>query len=148
MMQFRRILFSDILFSLLIILLVSASVISYVRIRKLQRVTEYINHTNTVKLKLNQLLINLKDAETGQRGFLLSKDSAFLDLFKTDIREINNNILEIEAILNHSTLQQKNFRNVKTLVLKRIEMLNYVILLANQKERTYADLLVEGKDVM
>src|SRR5437868_3032969 len=38
-----------------------------------------VNHTNDVQDHLHRFLSDLKDAETGQRGFLLTADERYLD---------------------------------------------------------------------
>lgn len=49
----------------------------YQQINQLSDSERWVNNSNEVKLKLEQVLSSVKDAETGQRGYLLSHDSLF-----------------------------------------------------------------------
>src|ERR1041384_355812 len=61
----------------LIILLVS-SVASYLSISNLLESSKWVNHTNEVLIELENIRGALVDAETGQRGYLLTGDQVFL----------------------------------------------------------------------
>ena len=72
---FKRNLFIGYAISLL--LLIVSSVASYKSIRNLLISQTEINHTNLVIQKLEDVISILKDAETGQRGYLLTNDLNF-----------------------------------------------------------------------
>jgi PAS domain S-box-containing protein len=88
--------FSDLLFLLIILFLAIASFISYQRIIKLNDASNQVVHTNTVKLKLAQILSMLRESETRAQDSIhtmglhlnaqLQKDSsaAFLMLHELD----------------------------------------------------------------
>lgn len=48
------------------------------------------------------LMQNMVDAETGQRGFLLSQDESFLNPYRQAVDEINRNRTELERLLQNS----------------------------------------------
>src|SRR5215218_411758 len=54
------------------------AVLLYGRINDLVHSFRQIDHTNKIELSLQHTLSYLIDAETGQRGFLLTEDSSFL----------------------------------------------------------------------
>jgi CHASE3 domain sensor protein len=58
-------------FGISLLILIGSSVASYISINNLLTSAALVNHTNTVVQKLEQTLSVMKDAETGQRGFLL-----------------------------------------------------------------------------
>ena len=72
---------TDIFFGVLFIILIFVSSFSYIRIEKLVTATDLVNHTHIVKLKLEQTLSYLKDAETGQRRLLVNKRFLFSATF-------------------------------------------------------------------
>src|ERR1700750_1252219 len=65
-------------FGLSLLILVITSVASFSSIRNLMDSSKWVDHTDSVINELNMTLSSLKDAETGQRGFLLTDDTAFL----------------------------------------------------------------------
>jgi hypothetical protein len=72
---FKRNLIIGFGFSLL--LLVISSVASFMSIRNLVKSSEQVEHTNQVIRGLDKVIANLVNAETGQRGYLLTGDEAF-----------------------------------------------------------------------
>jgi len=67
------------------------------RSREAQDSFEWIVHTREVQGKLWKLLSALDDAETGQRGFLLTGDPAYLEPFANVQDKIRNHVADMEA---------------------------------------------------
>ncbi|RYY31291.1 MAG: response regulator [Chitinophagaceae bacterium] len=65
-------------FGLSLLLLVISSVASYMSIRNLLASAGEVEHTNQTISDLRSVISTLKDAETGQRGYLLTNDPQFL----------------------------------------------------------------------
>src|SRR2546430_1544176 len=74
----RRPLIRNLLFIFATVLLGFFSFFSYYRIKKMIDSSNKVNHTNLVILKIEEVLSIAKDAETAERGFLITSDSAFL----------------------------------------------------------------------
>ena len=68
-------------FGLSLLILIITSVASWSSIHNLLDSSKWVDHTDSVINQLNSALSSLKDAETGQRGFLLTGDTAFLRPF-------------------------------------------------------------------
>jgi len=64
--------------ALLICALVADAALSIFNIREVANSVQWISHTQEVLAKLEQVLSTLKDAETGQRGYLLTGDLRYL----------------------------------------------------------------------
>ncbi len=113
MKEKKNALFSDLLFLAIILILLWVSFQSFKRIEKLNDDFAWVNHSNMVKLKLEQLISSVKDAETAQRGFLLTNDTAFLEPLTAGMR----NSTLINRYLDSITLDNKP-QHQKTLELK------------------------------
>ena len=57
------------------------SVLSYRRINTLHESAEMVNHTTQVKLDLENIYTSVSEADSNIRGFVLFKDSVYLDRF-------------------------------------------------------------------
>jgi CheY-like chemotaxis protein len=66
---------------LVVALLVDAAATIY-NIREIATNVEWVSHAHEVLAKLEAALSSLKDAETGQRGYLLTGDPAYLDPYR------------------------------------------------------------------
>ena len=71
----------------IILFFVGSGFVSYWNIRILSRNTAQIMHTHEVILSLDNLLSAMKDAETGQRGFLITGDEKYLTPYDTAFGE-------------------------------------------------------------
>ncbi|HEY6976940.1 MAG TPA: PAS domain-containing protein [Chitinophagaceae bacterium] len=127
---------TDIFFGVLFIILIFVSSFSYIRIEKLVTATDLVNHTHIVKLKLEQTLSYLKDAETGQRGYLLTKDSSFLQPFQGAFDKARLSVEEIDSLTEENLPQHKNVVTLALLIDDRYDLLNYIIRLS--KDSVYS----------
>src|SRR5690349_1835598 len=66
-------------FSLSLLLLIVSSVASYFSIVNLLKSGVEVEKTNSTISDLEEVISTLKDAETGQRGYLLSGDTRYLE---------------------------------------------------------------------
>ncbi|MEP7318205.1 MAG: PAS domain S-box protein [Panacibacter sp.] len=113
----------DILFVLLIAALSFIAFMSYFKIRQYNDAVSLVMHTSEVKNNLSEALSNLKDAETGQRGYLLSKDSAFLLPYIGAEQRINVILYHLDTLVRDNIDQQKNLRTLKVLIAERLSLL-------------------------
>src|SRR5690606_5574004 len=106
--------------SLLILFITSLA--SYISIRNLVKSSELVAHSNDVIYKTNQIISHLKDAETGQRGYLLTGEEVFLEPTvgaKANARDLIN---EVAAETKDNALQQQNLEKLHSIVDRRLDM--------------------------
>ena len=63
---------------MVLVALIANTAIAYLNIARLQRNTQLVEHQHHVLNELRSLLTILVDAETGQRGYLLTAEPSFL----------------------------------------------------------------------
>ena len=148
MKEKKKALFSDLLFLTITLIFLWVSFISYQRIVKLNDDFGWITHSHLVKLKLEQLLSNVKDAEASQRGFLLTKDSAFLEPLNVIIQNSNILLYELDSLTGDNKPQQEKAIQLKTLVIERFTKLNRGIELYHDKSSGIPNSLQEGRNQM
>src|ERR1035437_343803 len=80
-------------------LLVSLGIgISFWSFRQIEEASSARRHTNLIINNANQLLSALKDAETGQRGYLLTDDEKFLEPYLAVSVGINTRLEVLRAM--------------------------------------------------
>jgi signal transduction histidine kinase/DNA-binding response OmpR family regulator/CHASE3 domain sensor protein len=144
--KFKRNLFIGYAISLL--LLIVSSVASYISIKNLLITQKEINHTNLVIQKLEDVVSILKDAETGQRGYLLSNDQQFLDPYNGAVDKADRIIDEIKTLTADNLSQQQSVEKLREIIRRRLSILQTLI--DNKKrgvQATYEQLL-SGKSSM
>src|SRR5450432_3648192 len=143
-----RVLFFDLIFILIIILLLFISFLSYQRITRLNKEYNLVNHTHQVKLKLGQGLSYLTEAETAQRGFILTRDSSFLQPYKPATENIQGVIQDIDSLTVDNPVQQYNLQALQKLIRLRLNALNEVLKNPDTSVRALKPYLMEGQLIM
>ena len=84
-------LFYKVLFVLSLSVLVFISSVTYRHIKNLSASTDSVIHSYKFSLEQEQIMSHLKDAETGIRGYVITRDSLFLEPFNGS-REKNKHL--------------------------------------------------------
>lgn len=144
----------QIVFSVSIILLLLSLASSFYSIQRLIEHTKAVNHTNEVLNQAESIISYLKDAETSQRGYLLTMDSSFLQHYNG---AHNYTTLAYQRLVNLTTdnpAQQKILVVLKKQYEDRFDQINRVIDISKGRlvsEADYAQRLLEmrrGKKIM
>ena len=84
---------------LLLLILVAGFIFSYQRIMTSRSASLYLKQTDSLNFRLNQLLFTITNAESNERGFLLSRNRNFLHTYENLDRQTST----IGASLTHLT---------------------------------------------
>jgi len=136
-----------IIFILLIIFSLGLSILSYVRSNSIVNAAGDVNHTNLVKLELKNVYSNLRDMESGIRGYVITSKPFFLENFYKDESIIVVGFNRLDSMTNDNPLQQKNLVGLHLLVNKKIEWLKSQIDTTYSKKITVQKVL-ESQVVM
>jgi len=133
-------------FSLL--MLVAVGLISYLTLDSLLASNRAVTHSGEVMQNLEKLLSVMKDAETGQRGYLLSGRSKFLEPYNGAFREATTVAGRLKTLTADNPRQQQNIKLIKDVLQRRLDILQEVVD-KKQKGLPIADTdLDEGKAAM
>lgn len=128
-----------------LLLVVSAIAISIWSFNKIQAALDVRDQNTLIIDKANALLSALKDAETGQRGYLLTGDETFLRPYLTVRDSMAANITELHALTKISAASQ-HLHNLELLISAKMDELKNLIALRHaNKLATVASVLGEGR---
>lgn len=133
-------------FSLLI--LIVSSVLSYFSIRQLIKSQKSIEHTVLVKGALERLMSRMKDAETGQRGYLLTSNDTFLEPFEGSRNDVSDIFVEIQALTGDNVSQQLELPKLQQLIDDKFVIMNSTISDKKRDILPSATVLLRGKVIM
>ncbi|HPI04954.1 MAG TPA: response regulator [Saprospiraceae bacterium] len=131
-------------YGLSIMLLIVSAVASYISITNLLDSARLVNHTNDVTYKIENVLSILKDAETGQRGFLLTGQEMFLDPYNGAYVKAMSSIEEVKDLTGDNPVQQENCNQLKNITQKRFNFLTSAINLKRSGGDVPDSLLIAG----
>ncbi|PWV51626.1 response regulator [Chitinophaga sp. S165] len=135
-------------FGLSLLLLVVSSVASFFSIRNLLQSAYWVDHTNAVILKLESTLSYMKDAETGQRGYLLTGDEDFLEPYLGAADSIAASINSIKVLTGDNPEQQEEIERLRSLLVRRQALLEKSITARKTGQAISFDTLQSGRAIM
>lgn len=140
-----------------IIFIVSVAVIFFIggitfkHITVLKKSSDFVTNSHAVNTELERLISYMKDAETGQRGYLLTKDTAFLRPYNNSKELIKNSFNELSKLTQNSRTQQANLKKLLFYINKKQNYLSKNIYITQQKNYSKQQLstnLVTGRETM
>lgn len=87
--------------------------VAYFNLQTLRENTDRIIHSNAVIVALDELLSGAQDAETGQRGFLLTNNERYLDPYNAALTAIPQRLNEIASLTSDNPVQQERIGALK-----------------------------------
>jgi len=127
--------------------LVVVAFISYNKILLFNKSVDLVMHTNFVKNKIGEVVTNIKDAELGQRSYLLTNDSVFLQPFNDAEQQSYRLYIVLDSLLSDNPVQRQQLKKLKNRVNERYAILHTnLLLLKNNHFHLRADAaLMNGK---
>jgi PAS domain S-box-containing protein len=119
----HRLFQNNIFFGIIIVLLGFFAWYSYHRVQKMIDSANLVNKSNLVTLKIEEVLSNTKDAETGQRGFIITRDSFFLQPSIGATERVAKGLTSLDSLVRDNETQTNNFKTYQSLVLSRLKHL-------------------------
>ncbi len=114
-------------FGLSLLILIITSVASFSSISNLLDGSKWVDHTDSVIIKLDNTLSVLRDAESGPRGFLLTGDSTYLRSYNTVAGRISVILDSIREMTSDNPVQQKNIADLVPVIFKPIVLIGQII---------------------
>ncbi|MEH2147502.1 response regulator [Nostoc sp.] len=138
-------------FGLASAILVLIGVISYQNTRILIDTSNQVQKTQEKINKLEELLSEMKDAETGQRGYILTGQESYLEPYQAVVGNIDQKIVELKNLIADQPSQQKQYATLESLIAAKLAILKQTIYL-RQNQGFEAALQViqtnQGKHLM
>ncbi|MEH2336991.1 response regulator [Nostoc sp.] len=116
-------------FGLASAILVLIGVISYQNTRILIDTKNQVQRTQEKINKLEELLSDMKDAETGQRGYILTGQESYLEPYQAVVGNIDQKIAELKDLIIDQPSQQQQFATLESLIAAKLAILKKTIYL-------------------
>src|SRR4051794_26529138 len=92
------------------------AVLSYRSLAARAEAADAVNHTNEVQDHLHRFLSEIKDAETGQRGFLLTGSDAYLEPYEKARTMMPVELAGLQHLIADNAAQQAQLEQAKALM--------------------------------
>lgn len=137
-------------FIVVLIMFIVVSIVTIQNTKRMQKDADLMKHTYEVMQRLDQLSSDLKDAETGQRGYLLTGMEQYLEPYNVSIDSIEQVIEQLQSKTKSSFVLER-IPKLKELVAKKLTELKQTIDLCRNEGFEAALIVVRsdtGKEIM
>ena len=148
---FKSAFFLKSVFVLSIIMLLYISSVSYKHTKALNESSDLLVHSYKIQFQLEHVLSMLKDAETGHRGYIITRNAVFLKPYKSVQDKIYNSYIRLKALTLHDQPQQANLDILLQLIYQRIDLISFTLKGISDKtitESEIAENLLAGNEIM
>jgi PAS domain S-box-containing protein len=112
---------------LAVLILVAESALFYSIWTSFAASEQWSIHTHQVLEKIESLLSEMMDAETGQRGDLLTGKDRYLEPYNRAIQSIPAQLAELRKLTSDNPRQQSRIENLRPLIAARLALLKEII---------------------
>ena len=117
-------------FIIALFLILFIGVIAYRQILVLRETKSLISDSNQISIELERLFSYIKDAETGQRGFIITGDSAYLKLYNQADVVISTSITHLKNLTVNNPEERALLEELYDLIAIRLAILQNTLRLA------------------
>lgn len=117
--RYKATIYHKIIFVISLLILFFIGVLTVKHINNISNSTKLLMHTYEVNLELERLFSYIKDSENNMRGFLISKDSLYLEPYRTNIKKVNNSFLLLKKLTKDNPRQQQNLELLYKIINRR-----------------------------
>ncbi|HEU4559526.1 MAG TPA: CHASE3 domain-containing protein [Longimicrobium sp.] len=103
------------------------ALVTYASIRRSREMTAWVRHTDRVMLLIDHTLADLTDAETGQRGYLLTGDPRYLAPYRQGAARYAGHISTLRALTADNPRQQAHLRELGRLGAAKLDELRHTV---------------------
>jgi methyl-accepting chemotaxis protein len=107
-------------FALSFVLLIVIGAVAYTSINKLMSTSQSVTHTHEVLEHIASVLSSLKDAETGQRGYLITGDEAFLEPYRAGSGDVLARLKELRNLTADNPNQQRRMDSSEPIIAAKL----------------------------
>lgn len=119
--------------------------------QNLVETADWVAHTHEVKTLIESVVSQLKDSETGQRGYLLTGNPSYLEPYESGKSLIDTNLSRLRYLTVDNPMQQVRIGQIMMLANEKLKELKETVDLYKAGNRTGAfDVLMSdsGKQIM
>ncbi|USQ98267.1 response regulator [Caulobacter sp. RL271] len=108
---------------------VVSGLIAYRNVESLRGNSQKIWHTHDVLIAIDELLSTMQDAETGQRGYLLTGNDKYLEPYQVAVADVTTKVETVGALTRDNPVQQDNLDLLKRHINAKLAELDQTVAL-------------------
>jgi PAS domain S-box-containing protein len=121
------------------------AVLSFINMNTVGRNRGLVEHSHQVKFELAEFLSSLKDAETGQRGYVITEKDEYLAPYTKALGDLDTHLGRLSELIKDNHDQQEKLSRLVLLKDERLTMLRAVIERRRVSLAAASQLILEGR---
>ena len=122
-------------FALVIALLLISGIMGYAKASHLASTNRAVVRTSEVINCVETVLSTVKDAETGQRGYLLTQDESYLQPFHVSLKQTDENLRLLRSLASDDIRQRARVDQIESTIRDKLQELNLTVQQAQRGDR-------------
>jgi two-component system, cell cycle sensor histidine kinase and response regulator CckA len=110
-----------------IVILVGFNVVSYQMLQHEREHMSLVKHSRQIIDATHEILSAMKDAETGQRGYLLTGNPQYLEPYQTAIKYIRSDLAVLQGLVQGNPVQQRRSDQLTALIEQKLQELSETV---------------------
>jgi methyl-accepting chemotaxis protein len=126
-------------------------IVAYGSVTQQSEAADWVTHTREVQNQLTQVLSNLQDAETGQRGYVITGVESYLAPYANGIARVEETRKSLARLVSDNPRQQARVDALAPLIAQKLAELQQTIDVRKSRDFAAAQSIVssdQGKKVM
>src|ERR1051325_6690278 len=133
-------------FGIVLLVLILVGWISYRSTQDLIESGRWVSHTHQVLTGLNEVSAILTEAETGQRGYIITGEDRYLETYRGARQASDRKLAELRKLTSDNPIQQQRVGALESLVAAKFELLQETLELRRTKGiAAAAELILTGR---
>ena len=116
-----------IFFVIALFLLIFISSVNYKHAKNISNSSKWVMQTYQVQMNLQKLHYNIKNAESNVRGYVMTKDSLYLDQYFTSKSNIKQSLKNLKYSISDNEIQASNLKKINLDVLIRLNFFEHLL---------------------
>lgn len=137
-------------FTIVIVMFIIVSIVTLKNSKRLGEDYDWVNHTHEVLEKIEMVLGDLKDAETGQRGFIITGMVVYLEPYNSALKAIRKDISDLQQLTIDNDIQQQQIIKLNALITNKLDELETTINIRKTSFEAAKKIVIsdDGKKIM
>jgi signal transduction histidine kinase len=140
-----------VLISLIVAIFLVVFIFCYQSLLRIDADESQVSHSNQVLGNINLMMSDLENMETGERGYVITGQEAFLQPYTAALPDVNEQVQTLEVLTKNDPAQQQYLSAIKPLIAERLADFQTIISLRTNEGFAAAQANVstdKGKVIM
>src|SRR5882724_10692601 len=138
-------------FGLTLAVFLIVGIVAYRSVTQQGEAADWVAHTREVQAQLAELLANLLDAETGQRGYVITSVEGYLEPYTNGIARVEENRRSLVRLVSDNPRQERRADALAPMIAEKLAVLQETIDVRKARDFAAAQSIVlsdRGKKAM